>query len=93
MITPWIILVSSMDPPCFFTIWMLSVSTYHLPLVFSATVTTASTATSAMCSREPTTDLDIIAVMAILRRVETSLMSMCSATVSSTSSAFSAAMR
>ena len=47
---PSIISVSSIDPPCFLTTWMLSVSTNHLPSVFSATAATASTATSAMCS-------------------------------------------
>ncbi|OPX58776.1 MAG: hypothetical protein A4E30_01431 [Methanomassiliicoccales archaeon PtaB.Bin215] len=85
--------VSSMEPPCFLVTWMLSMSTCHLPLTFSATLLTESTDTWAMSSLEPEMDLLIMAVLAIFRRVSRSFGSTLTATESSTSMALLAAMR
>src|SRR6059036_1023730 len=86
--------VSAIEPPCFFTIWMLSSSTKYEPSArCSATVVTAFTAMSARSSLWPLADLDDIEVIPTFFRVSSSLMEIFVATFSRTSWALSEAWR
>ncbi len=91
MMMPWMNSVSSMEAPVFLTIWMLSMSTFHLSLLFSATAVTACTARSPRPLREPLTDFEIMDVSAMSLRDSASLMSTGVETASSTSWALAAA--